>query len=80
MLTKEYLMTLFFYEKCFAKREQVTGYFYDLKKLMKKLRMRVEKIHVCQNKCMLFNKETLHFQECLHSNAKRYLAAKVGGH
>ena len=47
-------------------QNKMPGSFYDAKKLMKKLGMRVEKIHVCQNECMLYYKEIRHLQECLH--------------
>lgn len=60
-----------------SREKTLPSCFYYTKILMKKLGMWVEKLYICPNECMLFYKEILHVQECLHCNAERYLVENV---
>lgn len=50
----------FVMKSVFPRENKLSGSFYNSKKLSKKLGMRVEKIHLRPNECMLFYKETTH--------------------
>ena len=54
------------------KNEKLAGNFYKAKQMVTKLGLGYNKIHACQNNCMLFYAETESLIECLVCGHPRY--------
>ncbi|KAK1405700.1 hypothetical protein POM88_005305 [Heracleum sosnowskyi] len=53
--------------------------YYDVKKMVKKLNMGYEKIHACENDCMLFYGDDKDLENCKYCELSRYNVATNGG-
>ena len=70
---------LFLFRDVFPEHHKIPENYNDCKKMVKKLNLGYEKIHACENDCMLFYGDDSHRKYCKYCKLSRYKDPKVGG-
>ena len=63
----------------FPEGHKLPSNYYAVKKIVKKLSLGYEKIHACENDCMLFYGDDKDLENCKYCNLSRYKAATHAG-
>ena len=70
---------LFLLRDVFPRDHKLSENFNNCKKIVKKLNLGYDKIHACENDCMLFYGDDSHIKYCKYCKLSRYKDAKEGG-